>query len=865
GRWAPPSRREMQWLVGAIALLALVTGLVAVGERTVWGDALFVALNYGAYNATFFNAHSYLPHNMGTTFFTGTPNWLPRAGSLAVNPLDLATLLLIALPIVLAAMPVLKERIPRVWRLLMQLALVTSGAAIVLAFSRTNLLMLPVELLLLMLLLGIRRQWSGVLLVSLGVGIGISLFWQTSVYVLSVKDGSDRVARSTQGLLAPGAYTWLDLLAPVLTTCGIAAIVAALIVGASAMRRHRRDSLARATFGGLVGVALVAACLFVPPLAAANTTGMFASLIYDTPIATLVSVPSSSTNPTGTPRGGTSFNLGSGTSPKGVVSNTLNSDNTSTQGHLESYKRLPGVILHHPLGYGIGSAGRVGSRFNTGLNAESAYLPVGVELGLPGLLLYLGIFLVSLFAVWNATRSRLDLLYRVVFAGTLAAWVFVLVDGVVTEVTLNFFVLYVMFWLTGSAVTLTRQSRVVTAGSGDTFAAVRPLRIAMDVQCLRTTSTGVRVYVNELLARFEQRDAPHVVVPISGPNGLPRTNKAFRAVNQCLNLLWVHVLLPIRVALGNYDVLFSPEYLTPLWAPVARVVTFHDSAFLRRPQDYNRIWRWMFRLITIPATRHAEAVVTPSRYTATEAVQRAHFDPSRIYVTPLGLPASARLTAGTQADQVLARFGVVPGGYLLHVGVLEHRKNLETLVRGFALWRQQGGPQHFKLVLVGHSPVQPTLDDTPNLRRVISELGLDHLVVLTGRLALEERDALYARAAAYVLPSKSEGFGIPVLEAFAARIPVVSSNVGALPEVAGDAALFFNPSSPQELADRLKQLADDPRLRSELVRRGSERLTYFTWDRTAQQTYGAFEAAAVRAYAPSRASDAAPSYTIDKE
>ena len=195
---------------------------------------------------------------------------------------------------------------------------------------------------------------------------------------------------------------------------------------------------------------------------------------------------------------------------------------------------------------------------------------------------------------------------------------------------------------------------------------------------------------------------------ISGPKGLPPTNTAFRAINQGLNLLWVHVLLPIRLALGNYDVLFSPEYLTPIWAPVARVVTYHDSTFLRRPQDYNRVWHLMYRLITIPATRRAEAIVMPSHFTATEALQLAHFDPGRIYVTPMGLPESGTLRVDTlrvdtRADQIVSRFGVASGAYLLHVGVLEHRKNLEILVRGFALWRQQGGPQQFKLVLASNT------------------------------------------------------------------------------------------------------------------------------------------------------------------
>ncbi|HLY31708.1 MAG TPA: glycosyltransferase family 1 protein, partial [Ktedonobacterales bacterium] len=204
-------------------------------------------------------------------------------------------------------------------------------------------------------------------------------------------------------------------------------------------------------------------------------------------------------------------------------------------------------------------------------------------------------------------------------------------------------------------------------------------------------------------------------------------------------------------------------------------------------------------------------------------------------------------------NATLSSFGVQPYSYLLHVGVLERRKNLVTLVEAFALWRQRGGSRSFKLVLVGQPGPRPDLDDSAAIHEAIARNRLGSSVVLTGHLSIEERNAFYTHAAAVVIPSVLEGFGIPVLETFAAHVPLICSDATALPEVAGNAALLFNPQNAQELASCFARLGADPGLRAALVRAGDERLRLFTWKRTAQATYAAFEAAAMRAYGPAAA------------
>lgn len=383
----------------------------------------------------------------------------------------------------------------------------------------------------------------------------------------------------------------------------------------------------------------------------------------------------------------------------------------------------------------------------------------------------------------------------------------------------------------------------------------RPLRIAMDAQCLQTARTGVRTYVTELMAQFERPEMPYRVVPLPGPRGLPRTRRLFRILNQVRYMTWLHLGLPLRLLRKDYDVLFSPEYLTPMWCPIPRVVTYHDSAFLRRPQDYNRLWQLMFRKVTVPAIRRARAIVVPSHFAKREAVTYGAFPPERIHVTPLAgpQPGSIRVSEAS-AMATLGHLGVTPRRYLLHVGVLERRKNLITLVRAFDAWRRQGGiGATYKLVLVGQPGPRPDLNDAPALRAEIEQRGLQNEVILPGHLPREAVDALYVCAGAVVIPSRSEGFGIPVLETFAAGVPLISSTAGALPEVAGDAALLFDPDQPEQLVACLNRLAGDPALQAALVRAGYEHARAFTWESTALATMRAFYAAATKGRAPQAA------------
>jgi len=170
--------------------------------------------------------------------------------------------------------------------------------------------------------------------------------------------------------------------------------------------------------------------------------------------------------------------------------------------------------------------------------------------------------------------------------------------------------------------------------------------------------------------------------------------------------------------------------------------------------------------------------------------------------------------------------------YILHVGTLEKRKNIPALIRAFKMVKQSGFP-NLKLVLVGKASNKKTLDDSAAIADAINQEQLSRDVVLTGYLNDDEVQAIYQKAKLYVFPSINEGFGIPVLEAFKYKVPVVIANNTCLPEVAGLGAKSFNPFEVNDIAQAITLLLNDEALRQSYIEKGNAQLQNFSWEKTA--------------------------------
>jgi glycosyltransferase involved in cell wall biosynthesis len=252
------------------------------------------------------------------------------------------------------------------------------------------------------------------------------------------------------------------------------------------------------------------------------------------------------------------------------------------------------------------------------------------------------------------------------------------------------------------------------------------------------------------------------------------------------------------------------------------VVTIHDLAFVSHPDCFPRRGRAFHRRGLELARKEAVAIVVPSRFTASELVA-AGFDPGRIHVVAHGMDPPPEPPPSLPAN----------GGnpYLLFVGTLEPRKGLSVLLDAFALLhRERPG---LRLAVVG-----------PRGWGAVPDLDRPGVLAL-GRVDEANLDALYRQAALLVLPSRSEGFGLNVLEAMARGCPVVASDAGALPEVIGEAGVLVAPGEPETLAEACAALLDDAERRAALGDAGRRRARTFTWEACVEGHLRAYGAAMV--------------------
>jgi len=214
------------------------------------------------------------------------------------------------------------------------------------------------------------------------------------------------------------------------------------------------------------------------------------------------------------------------------------------------------------------------------------------------------------------------------------------------------------------------------------------------------------------------------------------------------------------------------------------------------------------------AVRSSDRIITVSHFTANQVHQLLHVERERLRVVHHGVKIPKPRAAEPPKERIV-----------LHVGAIQTRKNIRRLIEAFRIL-----PNDWKLVLAGSAGYGAEQE----LARA------DDRVRITGFVDEDQLDDLYRRASIFVFPSLDEGFGMPVLEAMAYQVPVIASNVSALPEVCGDAAILIDPLNSDQIAAELKRLSVDTELSKKLRELGLERAALFTWDKAARQTWDVY-------------------------
>jgi glycosyltransferase involved in cell wall biosynthesis len=287
----------------------------------------------------------------------------------------------------------------------------------------------------------------------------------------------------------------------------------------------------------------------------------------------------------------------------------------------------------------------------------------------------------------------------------------------------------------------------------------------------------------------------------------------------------------------HFDVLHSPALTAPIQTRAANVVVLADTTWISRP-DLGRGQKATVRLwqAAVPyVARRADRVIAISDASAKDVETHLGVRRERIDVVRLGYGTPARVDA-TPEREIREKLGLGAGPIVLNVAVKKRHKNQLRLVQAFSGVRKAAPDSH--LVLAG---AQTPYEDV--LRSEAERLGIDKAVAFPGYVSDRDLEGLYAAASVFVFPSLNEGFGLPVLEAMARGVPVVTSAASSLPEVAGDAALLVDPSSVDEIEHATVGILRDPALRERLAQAGRLRPSAFTWDRCAAGTLASWERA----------------------
>lgn len=307
--------------------------------------------------------------------------------------------------------------------------------------------------------------------------------------------------------------------------------------------------------------------------------------------------------------------------------------------------------------------------------------------------------------------------------------------------------------------------------------------------------------------------------------------------NRALRIAWEQTGLSKAIRQDALDLFHGTAFALPNRLAVPGVVTIHDLAFMKWPEQVPKRRAFYLSRAVRDATRKAVRVIAVSEATKRDIVELLQVDPDRIDVTPLGVdprfqrPSGEAIVAFRQRNELTRPF-------VLTVGTREPRKNLPALVRAFAAIAPD---IPHELIHAGGAGWL-----TDELDRAIGEAALGNRIRFVDYVPHEELPFWYAAADCFVLPSLYEGFGLPLLEAMACGAPCLASNRSSLPEVGGEAAMYCEPDTPS-IAAALETLLHDAELRHTLHEAGPPRAAAFTWQRTAALTVASYRKAIDRA------------------
>ncbi len=301
--------------------------------------------------------------------------------------------------------------------------------------------------------------------------------------------------------------------------------------------------------------------------------------------------------------------------------------------------------------------------------------------------------------------------------------------------------------------------------------------------------------------------------------------------------VWNFWTLPNYLRKNPVDV-YHTQYITPFFVSrkIKVVTTIHDISFNFYPR-FIKFTDLFFLKILIPLSlQRADKIIGVSKFTRDEIVKYYKIDPGKVdfIYNAVGSEFLNEDFSRERLESVKRKYDL-PGKFIFYIGTLQPRKNIPALIKSYSKIKDRLGD--IKLVLAGNKKAR---NADKKINKVIEKLGIKGDVVFTGYINQKDSAAVYKLASVFCLPSLYEGFGIPVLEAMSQGTPVVVSDIPSLREIAGDAALYFNPLEFDNLENKLYNICRNEELRNKLINLGSRQIGLFSWKKTAEKTLGIY-------------------------
>jgi len=356
------------------------------------------------------------------------------------------------------------------------------------------------------------------------------------------------------------------------------------------------------------------------------------------------------------------------------------------------------------------------------------------------------------------------------------------------------------------------------------------MKIGFDGRYAQDELTGIGKYIKNLVEGVSRQGFKCVIFYSQKPK-YPITGKNIKSKIIIANkYLWEQIFLPKALKQEKIDIYHATGNIgIPLFCPIPSILTVHDIIPLLQ-KDYFKesktpfLSRNFYYWRSKTSLKRARIIIADTKWTKKTIINTFKIKPAKITVTYLDSPLPSKLN-----DKAYLQFNLKRKGYIINTGGIARRKNLINLIVAFAL--VQAKIPQLKLVITGQNK-----NLFPKLKKEVQRKGLTKKVVFTGFLPEEKLWGLLKNALCLCYPSRIEGFGLPVIEAFRARTPVIASNIPVLKEVGDSACLFVEQDKPQAIAQAIIRLAKDCQLQKKLIIYGQRRAEIFSWEKTIKKT-----------------------------